>query len=77
MATDNIDETKYRVTLESVGFSGHRLETKEMTEAELKEWMTLIHEEDAFDEIVAPDGKMKQFALPVGVSSVIRIGVGG
>ena len=26
-------EAKYRVTLESVGFSGHRLETKEMTAA--------------------------------------------
>ena len=77
MATDNIDETKYRVTLESVGFSGHRLETKDMTEAELKEWMTLIQRERYIDEIAKAGDKRMEFSIPACSSSVIRIGVGG
>lgn len=65
---DKSGETKYHITLEWVDFSGHRRESKEMTEAELEDWLTSIQEGDIFDEIMKEQSKIKVFNFSLGLS---------
>lgn len=69
------EDAKYQVTLETVDFSGNRTQSKNMTAAQLKTWLSLIHCEgsDRFlAEIEAAPFREKMYNLDMCPTVTIK-----